>query len=650
MKRAGIVLIGLTLCVACAAQQRVKSAKVASAEAKAGELKGGGTSAAPARKPVVVATPAAQTRTKPAAPRPAAQTAPAPQTRIASRPSAAAPATAPAHVTVKAPVTAAAAPVAAKAPAAPVAPVTVKAPVAAAAPVAAKAPVAVAAPSVAVAQSRSIPAQENVPAHRGPAILALAPHDTAVLNIALRFRTGAVDDPPGKAGLTQLAAQVMTEGGTQSLDAKALIDALFPIAAELSVRVDKEETTFNARVHRDALARLLPILTDVVLHPRWDEKEFSRIRDSTVNDVEKRLRQGDDENLGKQALAELIYRNHPYGRLTEGHAGDLQAITLAEAKAQAAKFFTQDRLTIGVSGGYPAGLPRELKKTLAALPRSGPPATAIPQAQPAARPRFLLIEKPGASTAISMGMPWTLSHSDADWAAMSIARSAMGEHRQFNGRLMARLRELRGLNYGDYAYIEHFEQQGGDAATAQLGRARHQQDFTVWLRPVQNDNRLFAVRAALVELQHSLKDEPFSAAEVEQTKGFLDGYILLFDQTDQRKLGYALDDSIHGMSGFLPKWRSALRDVTADEVNAAWRKWVNPGRLQIVMVGPDMAALKREILANHLSPMHYQTDAQGNVPPKPKELLDADAVIEKFPLGAPTDADVQVIQADRMFE
>src|SRR5713226_1267402 len=116
---------------------------------------------------------------------------------------------------------------------------------------------------------------------------------------------------------------------------------------------------------------------------------------------------------------------------------------------------------------------------------------------------------------------------------------------------MQRLREQRGLNYGDYAYIEHFQQQGGNAATAQLGRARHQQDFTVWLRPVQNENRLFALRAALYELRRSLADEPFSSAEIEQTNGFLDGYILLFDQTDQRKLGYALDEDSLGTEDFL---------------------------------------------------------------------------------------------------
>jgi zinc protease len=483
----------------------------------------------------------------------------------------------------------------------------------------------------------------------GVGLLELPANDKAIVNIQLRFRSGAVDDPPGKAGITYLAARVMAEGGTKALDAKALLNALFPLAAELEVRVDKELTTFSARVHRDNLDKLLPILSDVLLNPRWDPAEFRRLREAAVNDVEKRLRQGDDENLGKEALWETLYRNHPYGRLTRGHLSDLKSLRLEDLQAHAERVFTADRLTVGVSGGYPAQLGSDLAKLLGALPRQGAAPVAVPQAHPQ-KPRFVLVDKVTDSTAISIGIPWALSHKDADWAALSVARSAFGEHRQFNGRLMQRLREARGLNYGDYAYIEHFQQEGGDAVTAQTGRARHQQEFSIWLRPMQNENRLFALRAALYELQRSLKEEPFTAAEVEQTKGFLDGYILLFDQTDMRRLGFALDDAFYGMSGFRGAWRAQLRGVTADQVNAAWRKWVDPSKAEIVMVGPGMDAVKKSILEGAASPISYQKDAQGNAAAKPKAITDTDAVIEKFPLGAQTDTDVQVVPVSRMFE
>jgi zinc protease len=311
--------------------------------------------------------------------------------------------------------------------------------------------------------------------------------------------------------------------------------------------------------------------------------------------------------------------------------------------------FTADRLTVGVSGGYPGNLGRDLAQTLSALPAKSQAQPPIPEAPPHG-PRFLLVEKNADSTAISIGLPWRLSREDPDWPALSIARSAFGEHRQMSGRLQQRLREARGLNYGDYAYIEHFRQEGGDPATAQTGRARTQQEFTIWLRPVRDENRLFAVRAALYEVSRSLREEPFTEAEVEQTKGFLDGYILLFDQTDARRLGYALDDQFYGMAGFLSAWRSAVRGVGAAQVNAAWRKWLDPGQLEIVMAGKDMASVRRTVLAGAPTPIQYQRDATGRTPEKPAAQLATDKEIEKFPLGARGDADVQLVPVEQMFE
>ncbi|MCU1277137.1 MAG: family peptidase [bacterium] len=484
-----------------------------------------------------------------------------------------------------------------------------------------------------------------------PAVVSLPANDHPVVAMQLAFHAGAVDDPPGKAGLTYLTARVMSEGGTESLSAKQLLEALFPMAAEVRARVDKEQTTFFANVHRDHLQKMIAILGDVVAHPRFDAGEFARLRDAAVNDVEKRLRQGDDENLGKEALGELMYRGHAYGRLTLGHVAELRKLTLDDVKKQAARVFTRDRLTIGVAGGYTPDVVEKLKSAVAVLPATGAPLVAIALQQPH-QPRVLIVEKETASTAISIGVPWSLTRHAPDFAAWLVARSAFGEHRQFNGRLMQRLRELRGLNYGDYAYIEQFTQEGGDAATAQTGRARRQGDFTIWLRPVQNENALFATRAALYELARSVGEEPFSDAEVERTKGFLDGYVLLYAQTDPRKLGYAMDDhAIGGDRAYLEHLRADIAKVTTADVNRAWSKMKTlMPQLEIVMVGPKAAELKKAIVTNAASPMHYQKDAQGNVPKKPEALLAADKQIEKLSLGASGDGDVEIIPIAKMFE
>ena len=58
--------------------------------------------------------------------------------------------------------------------------------------------------------------------------------------------------------------------------------------------------------------------------------------------------------------------------------------------------------------------------------------------------------------AISLGHPIAVTRAHPDFAALSVARAWLGEHRASSGRLFQRIREVRGMNYGDYAYIEAF--------------------------------------------------------------------------------------------------------------------------------------------------------------------------------------------------
>ena len=168
---------------------------------------------------------------------------------------------------------------------------------------------------------------------------------------------------------------------------------------------------------------------------------------------------------------------------------------------------------------------------------------------------------------------------------------------------------------------------------------------------MQNENALFAVRAALYELQRTLTDEPFSDAEVERTKGFLDGYVLLFAQTDARKLGYAMDDHVLGTHALPRRVRAEIAKVTAADVNARLAKMrsILP-QLEIVLVGPHAAEVKKAISTNAPSPMHYQKDAQGKCRRSRTRCSRADKQIEKLPLGANGDADVDIVPVAKMFD
>jgi zinc protease len=474
----------------------------------------------------------------------------------------------------------------------------------------------------------------------GPAIIALPAPGHPAVALRLYFRSGSVDDPPGKEGLTALTARLMAEGGTKSLSSAELIRALYPLATEIRVLSEKETTVFHARASRADADKLVAVLTEAMVAPRFDPQELERLRAEQRDRVEKHLRNEDDEELGKEALSSMLYGGHPYRHPVAGTVKGLAAITLDDVKAQARRAFTRARLTIGVAGGYEDGLPDRVLSALAPLP-AGEPARPPPPV-PNAGPKYLLVEKAGQPTAISLGYPWELDRRHPDFPAVYLAVSAIGQHRAGAPfRLFQELREVRGLNYGDYAYAEHFRE--GPSMMPEVNVARTRQDFTVWIRPVEPQHKAFALRAALEQVD-KLVSGGLTADELERTRKFLLGWTLQLAETDSRRLGFALDDRFYGLPRpFLDELRDALGKLTLAEVNAAVKKWIDPKKLRVAIATHDAAALKAQLVAGTPSPIVYSVK-------KPPAVLDEDKIIERFPLGIASETEVRVVPVEKMFE
>jgi zinc protease len=468
---------------------------------------------------------------------------------------------------------------------------------------------------------RSAPAADGPPLAPRPLkrpepmqLVLLADPQKPLLTFRLVFKAGAIDDPKGKEGLTALTAHLLAEGGTRELSSSQLLDALFPIAGEIEVIPDKEMTAFVGRVHQDKLERFLKIFADVLLEPRFDPNEFERLRSDALNAIRNQLRGEDDEALGKVALDALLYQGHPYEHHNEGTIQGLQAITLDDVKAHWKHVFTQDRLVLGMAGNITDAVKSRLLQRLAALPVTGITPVELPPVAPRGG-RVWIIEKPVLSTAISLGYAYPLRRGDPDFFPVALALSFLGEHRQFVGVLFSQLRDRRGLNYGDYAYPEHFVQDGA-STFALTNIARTQQDFSIWIRPVESPNALFATRGAVYYLDRLIHDGiPKDGFEL--TRGFLLGYTRLWEQTDSRRLGYAIDALFYGTPNYLESYRQALQSMTVEQVNAAVKRNLSIERLDFVYVAPDAQALKKLLIEQPPSPIEYAT-------PKPPDLLEED--------------------------
>jgi zinc protease len=456
------------------------------------------------------------------------------------------------------------------------------------------------------------------------------------------FQVGSQDDPPGKEGLAALTADLIGEGGTERLPYDKILEQLFPLATSYSVSVDKEMTVVSGSVHKDNVERFTELLVEAVTRPGFRKDDFERIRDQAVSGIENVLRFSSDEELGKATLSDRVFAGTPYGHLDEGTVASLKAITLEDVKAFHKAHFTRDNVVVGVGGGYAKGLPDKLAGEIGRLPAGKPERAPAPDPARIEGRSVTLVEKDGPSTAISFGCPIDLHRGSREYYALWIANSWLGEHRNSSSHLYQVIRETRGLNYGDYSYIEAFPR-GGRRTMPPSGVGRRGQMFEVWIRSVPRDNAIFALRAGLREVE-TLSKNGLTKEQFEFTKRFLKGYCLHFAEGTAQRLAYAVDDRYFGLSSpHLATFRKMMDELSLDEVNAAIRKYMQAEHIQIAMVTADAAAMKEALASGAPSPVSYPKGS-----PRSKEILDDDKIIEAWPLGITADR-ITIVPVTQMF-
>jgi zinc protease len=476
---------------------------------------------------------------------------------------------------------------------------------------------------------------------RGKTSAVLLPvQDDATIAMGVWFKVGSQNDPPGKEGLAYLTAQLLSEGGTTKNAYEEILRKLYPMASGYSVRVDKEMTTFGGRTHKDNTAKYMELLTDAFLRPAFSQGDFDRLKSDQINYLEKNLRYSSDEELAKAALHAFVFENTGYENIPQGTVAGLQSITLDDVKAFYAQYYTRDNAVVALGGGFSKDVQKQFEAAVQSLPAGRPPVAAAPKPAAVRGQQVTFVAKPNADATICFGFPIDVSRGEKDFYALWVANSWLGEHRNSSSHLYQVIREARGLNYGNYSYIEAFPE-GGFRRQPPTGVGRRQQMFEVWIRTLPNKHAHFALRAAMREVK-DLVDGGMTQKEFDLTREFLSKYVLHFAETTTNRLGYAVDDQFYELEGsHLAKFREAMKTLTLADVNAAIRKHLQYENLKIAIVTGEAESLKQAMISNAPSPMVYDN-------PKSDAIVAEDKEIAMFPLGVKA-ADVRVVPVEQMF-
>ncbi len=275
-----------------------------------------------------------------------------------------------------------------------------------------------------------------------------------VVSLEFAMRGGAAQDPPDKAGLGMLLANLLDEGAGD-LDSQAYQRALDEKAVEIHFRNDREHISGRMRTLVKNLDRASELLRLALNAPRFDEEPFARVREHS----NARLRHdaNDPGAVAARAWRTAAFPDHVYGAPSEGTLETLAAIERADLVRAARRMIARDNPAIAVVGAIDERGAAELIDTVFAdLPAKGD-LKPIPEAVFAGLGRIDTVALDVPQSTIRFGRPGLL-RDDPDYIPSLVAAHVLGGHGNMTSRLFREVREKRGLAYtvfGAFYALDH---------------------------------------------------------------------------------------------------------------------------------------------------------------------------------------------------
>ena len=414
---------------------------------------------------------------------------------------------------------------------------------------------------------------------------------------------GSAADPPGRAGVAELTAGLLTKGSA-TRSAMEIAGAVDHLGAVLEAAAAPDWTNVTLGVLRSGLDVGLELMSDVVMDPSFPREELELLRDQKLAQL--RIQLGQPQVQAERALTRELFGEHPYGVLETPES--VERIGRSAVVEHHRASYRPERALFVVAGDVSADeITAALEEHFGAWRASGsapppgyPPPTAL------SGPEIVLVHKPGSVQAVIRLGALLPRGAHQAWTALQVANEVLGGG---SGRLFQVLREEKGWTYGAYS---------GPSRRVDVG------GFMVGLE-VRNQ----VADSALAELLNQLElmgSESVPSDELEGVKDFLIGSFPLRIETPQQIADQVTTNILLGVpADAIETYRSRVAGLEPEEIQRVSRAYFDPGRAAVVVVGD---ALELRAALARVAPVRI-LDLEGNpVSPGDLEIVASSVVLD----------------------
>ena len=399
----------------------------------------------------------------------------------------------------------------------------------------------------------------------------LPDHDLPLVKIQVWVRTGSAFDPPGRAGLTEFAAQLMLTGGVPGKTGDEFDEFLESRGARIDVSTGRSTFVISASCLAADAPGVLQLIHDMMRQPTLAKDKLDLLKLQQRSAISRR--NDNPSELADTQFSQLVYgKDSPYAREIE--YSDVEAITGDEIREWIKRSCQPDRILVGVWGDFEqAGMHQRLTGLFGYWTGSGRPAPVFPAVKERETACYRLIDKKDVNQSnIRLGH-LGVTMDNPDYPATQIMNSILGSS-AFMSRMMQKIRTDEGLTYGVKAEIKAEMVFPGEFLTTMA---------------TKSESTVRAIELIRGEIDR-IRATPVTAAELSAAKeAFLNSSVFKYESS----FGFLLQRLALAYYGYPPDFQESfhkrIAEVTEADVQRVARQYLHPDRLTILVVGnPDL--------------------------------------------------------------
>ena len=395
-----------------------------------------------------------------------------------------------------------------------------------------------------------------------------------LVEFEITLEGGLMLERPENVGVSSLMAIMMTRG-TANKTPEELEEAIDLLGANINVSAGRQSLTIRGNSLARNYDETLALVEEIMLEPRWDEREFDLARQSTLSQIAQQS--ANPNSIAANTFNKLLYgEDHILSFNPIGTTNSVEGITLEDLKTYYNNHFSPSVADMHVVGSIRKN---DVVASMASIENRW-------EARPVEIPEFDLPEAPESSAVYFYDVPdakqsvlrfgyLAMAEANPDFYPATIMNYKLGGG-GFASRLTQELREGKGYTYGIRSGFSGSDMAGPFSISSGV-----------------RTNVTYESAALVKQILEEYSDT-FTDEDLENTKSYLIKSSARQFETSGSKLNMLENISSYGWSpDYVRERQETVRAITKDEIQELANRYANPDRMIWLVVGDAKTQMDR---------------------------------------------------------